>query len=71
MMSYLSGTLVLLSGVFVIGYLFVILLRDAGPTTNARLNVYQLLRRGGYKELLKGVLFFILMYIMTWLVFSL
>lgn len=48
-----------------------LILRSIGPTTSARLNVYSLLRRGGWKEFLKGLVVIAIVTVIGWFLLAL
>lgn len=62
-------TLVIILGA--LGGMFAWLMREAGPTTSARLNIYNLLRRGGWKEICKGLLVMTAVIIVVWFLLAL
>ena len=57
-MNMIIGSLVLVAFFAIMAGGFLLILQDAGPTTSARLNLYGLLRRGGWKTLVGGAILF-------------
>lgn len=69
-MAKVIGFFVLALFLIVLIIMFMVLLRLAGPTTSVWLNVYNLLRRGGWKTFLTGFVEIVIFVAISWFVLA-
>ena len=71
MLDFIVGTFILVIALLGLAIMSIYFLKLAGPTESAWLNTYSLLRRGGWRELLKGLTVTAVALVVTWFLLAL